>query len=139
MIAIAGTRAMNGLAIIATTPMPRIGLRQPLTAHARLTPVIVSATKRTRVVGFSRGALRTNAKTTRTKRNDAAFIAKQSPTDPRARARAASTGPTMRPKLNWAEESETAARTSSLSTRSGKSDCHADHDAELHSPSATAR
>ena len=45
----------------------------------------------------------------------------------------------IRPRLNCAEESETAARTSSRSTRSGRSDCHAGHAAAENSPSMTAR
>ena len=45
----------------------------------------------------------------------------------------------MRPRLNCAEESDTAARTSSRATRSGSRDCQADHDAELARPSMIAR
>jgi MFS family permease len=49
--------------------------------------------------------------------NDAAFRAKQSPGDPKASATPASIGPMIRPRLNWADESETAALTHHLTPR----------------------
>src|SRR5271168_346011 len=111
MMAIAGTSAMKGLAMMAITPTPTMGLRHPLTRQARLAPAIVSAKNRTLVVGLGRAGVRTNENTTSTKTKDAALMAKQSPTEPNANAIAAKTGPITRPRLNCADESDTAART----------------------------
>jgi hypothetical protein len=86
-----------------------------------------------------RAGLRTKEKITTTKMKDAALSAKQMPGEPKARAKPARTGPMIRPRLNWADDNETAARTSSRATRSGNSDCHADHEAELARPSMIAR
>ena len=69
-----------------------------------------------------------------TKTKDAALIAKHTPGEAKASVTPASSGPMMRPRLNCADESDTAAKTSSRSTRSGNNDCHAAHDAELARP-----
>ena len=90
-------------------------------------------------MGLGRSAQRTKEKMTTTKMKDAAFNAKQSPGDPTASANAASIGPMIRPRLNCADESDTAASTSSRSTRSGSNDCHAAQEAALQNPSTTAR
>ena len=70
---------------------------------------------------------------------ETALATKHQPGEPIAKVNAASTGPMMRPRLNCAEPSDTAANTSPSATRSGNSDCHAAHDAELQKPSATAK
>ena len=85
------------------------------------------------------GAPLTNENITTTTTKDTALIAKQMPGEAKANVTPANNGPITRPRLNCAEESDTAARTSSRSTRSGNSDCHAAHDAELQRPSAIAR
>ena len=138
-MAMAGTSAMKGLAINATVPMPMIGYRQPLTDHARIAPYFVSDQMRSDVVGLGLVAERTKENITTTNTKDAALIAKQTPGEANANVTPASKGPMIRPRLNCADESDTAAKTSSRFTRSGNNDCHAAHDAELASPSTMAR
>src|SRR5579863_3206594 len=138
-MAIAGTNAMKGLAISATVPIAMIGYRQPLSAHARTAPYFVSDQMRSDVVGLGRDAVFTKENITTTNTKEAALMAKQTPGDAKAKVTPANSGPMMRPRLNCAEESETAAKTSSRSTRSGNKDCQAAHEAEPASPSTMAR
>ena len=119
-IDIAGTSVMNGLAMSATAATPKIGLRQPFTAHATRGPLDLV----NRIGPWSRpsrGAeLCTNENITTTTTNDAALSAKHMPIEPKASATPASSGPMTRPRLNWADESDTAAKTSSRSDQFGQ-------------------
>jgi len=66
-----GIRAMKGLAINATIPMPKIGYRQPFTDHARFAPSLVSNHMRMDVVGFAEARsarMRTSQRRRRTTR-----------------------------------------------------------------------
>ena len=131
-MAIAGTSAMKGLAISATVPMRDDRVATALHRPGALRAVLgLEPQTRIDVVGFGRGAERTKENMTTTKTKEAALIAKQTPGEAKASVTPASSGPMMRPRLNCAEDSDTAAKTSSRSTRSGNNDCHAAHDAEL--------
>jgi hypothetical protein len=119
--AITGTSAMNGEAKNATTAIAQIAAQQDGSPRAARRPDHNEAIRPSdRPAG---GARRTNASATTTARNDTAFATNATGYPNAATVAPARAGPTMRPRLNWAEFRETAARNSDCGTRSGRIAC----------------
>src|SRR5271170_5259259 len=112
---------MNGEARKATTAMVPMAARQDGSRLAAVNPDRSAASKPD---GWPPGGpKRTNASATTTARNDAAFATKATGYPKAATVAPARAGPAMRPRLNWAELREVAARNSECGTRSGRMAC----------------
>src|SRR6202167_6078302 len=105
-----GTSAMNGEASRAITAMLTIAAQHDGSRLAAASPDRSALNK---PAAWPAGRpRRTNARATTTARNDTAFATNATGYPNAATVAPASAGPTMRPRLNWAEVSEVAARNS---------------------------
>ena len=121
LTATAGMRAMNGDSSRAATAMARMAVRQPGSAHAPRAPVTIRRPSPPVSSGSGRGGgSRTRAMATRTAPNDRALTTKANVYEPPTSTTPARAGPTTRPRLYWADESEMAPSSSSRGTRSGR-------------------
>jgi hypothetical protein len=112
---------MNGEARNATTAIVPIAAQHDGSPRAARRPDHSDANRPSdRPAG---GARRTNASASTTARNDTAFATNATGYPNAATVAPARAGPTMRPRLNWAEFREIAARNSGCGTRSGRIAC----------------
>src|SRR5215469_8439965 len=112
---------MNGEARKATTAMVPMAARQDGSCLAAVNPDRSAASKPD---GWPPGGpRRTNISAATTAKNDTAFATKATGYPKAATVAPARAGPAMRPRLNWVELSEVAARNSECGTRSGRIAC----------------
>ncbi len=111
---------MKGATRAPTAKVRHSAVRMPLSSCATRRPVRISA-QRCPLGRVAGGGRRTEATATITATKLSAFKAKAAPSPPTAITSAARPGPTIRPRLYWAEERLTADRRSSLGTSSERS------------------
>ena len=118
-MASAGARAMKGEPMRATTAMSMMALRHPGSAAAKRAPSAMRPKMPTSVGGRGRSGREMIDSAPTTAPNDSALTAKAQAGEPTTRTSPARAGPITRPRLNCADDSDTAPRRSSGGTRSG--------------------
>ena len=108
-MAIAGIMEIKGLAVKPIKKTIVMGFRHPTVRHAMRAPWRTSLHIDRLLGAIWRGATVTMPNATTIARNETAFTTKHQAGDPAASSSPASNGPITRPKLNCADDRDTAA------------------------------